>query len=69
MNVKAGAAGGEEASNNQNINLYMDPRHGTADMPQDTIITCLNFLKAVEDEMYGWRWECPMGGKKCPYRH
>ena len=38
-------------------------------MPVDTIITCQNFVKAVEDEMYGWRWECPTGGKKCVYRH
>lgn len=37
-------------------------------MPEDTIITCLSFLKAVEDEMYGWRWECP-NGAKCGYRH
>lgn len=35
----------------------------------DTIITCLHFLEAVEDEKFGWRWECPMGGEKCFYRH
>jgi hypothetical protein len=38
-------------------------------MPQDTIITCKNFLDAVEDEKYGWRWECPNNGSKCQYRH
>ena len=38
-------------------------------MPQDTIITCKNFLDAVEDDKYGWRWECPQGGVKCAYRH
>ena len=38
-------------------------------MPQDTIITCKNFLDAVEDEKYGWRWECPNKGNKCQYRH
>jgi len=37
-------------------------------MPQETIITCKNFLDAVEDEKYGWRWEC-VNGPKCPYRH
>ena len=37
-------------------------------MPEDTIITCIDFLKAVEDEMYGWRWECP-NGPKCKFRH
>ena len=35
----------------------------------DTIITCLHFLEAVEDDKFGWRWECPMGGEKCMYRH
>ena len=38
-------------------------------MPQDTIITCKFFLDAVEDELYGWRWECPNKGAKCQYRH
>jgi hypothetical protein len=37
-------------------------------MPE-TIITCLDFIEAVEDEKYGWRWECPKKGLKCPYRH
>lgn len=35
----------------------------------DTIITCLHFLEAVEDDKFGWRWECPAGGEKCQYRH
>lgn len=38
-------------------------------MPKDTIITCQHFLDAVEDDKYGWRWECPQGGSKCIYRH
>ena len=34
MNVKsAGAAGGGEAENNKQIDLYTDPRSGTTDMP------------------------------------
>lgn len=69
MNVKAaGGASNAEADNNKAIDLYVDPRTGTDNMPTDTIITCLNFLKAVEDELYGWRWECP-NGIKCAYRH
>ena len=59
---------GEEITSNQKINLYVDPRTGTVNMPE-TIITCLHFLEAVEDEKYGWRWECPAGGQKCTYRH
>lgn len=49
--------------------MYYDPRQGTTDMPEDTIITCKHFLDAVEDDKYGWRWECPNKGKKCEYRH
>lgn len=48
--------------------MYQDIRHGTDKMP-DTIITCLHFLEAVEDEKFGWRWECPKGGADCMYRH
>lgn len=58
----------EEVTSNAQINLYQDQRFGTVDMP-DTIITCLHFLEAVEDEKFGWRWECKQGGDKCPYRH
>ena len=38
-------------------------------MPTDTIITCQHFLDAVEQELYGWRWECPNKGSACQYRH
>ena len=48
--------------------MYRDPRENTPDMPE-TIITCHNFLDAVENEVYGWRWECTNGNIKCPYRH
>ena len=48
--------------------MYADPRAGTEDMP-DTIITCKHFLEDIEDEKYGWRWECPNKGVKCEYRH
>lgn len=37
-------------------------------MPE-TIITCMHFITACEDEKYGWRWECPNKGTKCEYRH
>ena len=47
------------------MDLYKDPRMGTDKMPQDTIITCKHFMDAVEDEKYGWRWECPNNGTSC----
>lgn len=30
---------------------------------------CKYFLEAVENNKYGWFWECPNGGEKCQYRH
>ena len=35
----------------------------------DTIITCRDFIEAVEQSKYGFNWECPHGGDACPYRH
>jgi len=35
----------------------------------DTDIICKNFLEALENNKYGWFWECPNGGKACKYRH
>jgi len=35
----------------------------------DTDIICKNFLEALENNKYGWFWECPNGGKQCKYRH
>jgi len=32
-------------------------------------ITCKYFIEAVENKKYGWFWDCPNGGVKCPYRH
>jgi len=32
-------------------------------------ITCKYFIEAVESKKYGWFWECPNGGNKCPYKH
>jgi len=35
----------------------------------ETDIICKNFLDALENNKYGWFWECPNGGKNCKYRH
>jgi len=35
----------------------------------DTDIICKNFLDALENNKYGWFWECPSGGKNCKYKH
>lgn len=67
--MKNKGKGGAVEEDNKKIDFYRDPREGTENMPVDTIITCKHFLDAVEDEMYGWRWECPNRGVKCQYRH
>ncbi|KAF9582605.1 hypothetical protein BGW38_010987, partial [Lunasporangiospora selenospora] len=34
-----------------------------------TEIVCKFFLEAIENQKYGWFWECPNGGTGCKYRH
>ena len=50
------------------IDLYSDPRAKIGKMP-DTIITCRDFLEAVEKNLYGFNWTCPTAGDNCQYRH
>lgn len=50
------------------IDLYSDPRAKVGKMP-DTIITCREFLDAVEKNLYGFNWTCSNGGDACQYRH
>lgn len=30
---------------------------------------CKYFIDAIEQQKYGWFWECPNGGEKCMYVH
>ncbi|KAH7727810.1 zinc finger protein [Aphelenchoides avenae] len=48
----------------------IEKKHGEKDRkrPNQTDIVCKYFLDAVEDNKYGWFWECPNGGT-CIYRH
>lgn len=50
------------------IDLYSDPRAKLGKAP-DTIITCREFIEAVEKELYGFKWNCPNGGDSCQYLH
>lgn len=50
------------------LDLYTDPRAKVGKMP-DTIITCRDFLDAVEKNLYGFNWVCPNAGDACTYRH
>jgi len=43
-------------------------KHGNEKTNATTII-CKHFLDALENNKYGWFWECPIGGKDCKYKH
>ncbi|VDO37922.1 unnamed protein product [Brugia timori] len=47
-----------------------EKKHGERDRkrPNQTDIVCKYFLEAVENNKYGWFWECP-NGDGCIYRH
>ena len=49
-----------------NINKYMDPRPPNPDRSEKM---CNHFLKACEENKYGWRWVCPNGNETCLYAH
>jgi Zinc finger C-x8-C-x5-C-x3-H type (and similar) len=53
------------------INIYKDPRdkEGVPKNADRADITCTFFIEAVENNVYGWMWECPNGGEKCTYTH
>jgi len=44
-------------------------KHGNEKVATTTDIICKLFLDAVENNKYGWFWECPAGGKSCKYKH
>ena len=46
----------------------VNKKHGSERQNQTEII-CKYFLDAVENNKYGWFWQCPAGGKDCMYRH
>ncbi|TKR92982.1 hypothetical protein L596_007524 [Steinernema carpocapsae] len=47
-----------------------EKKHGEKDRKRvnQTDIVCKYFIEAVENNKYGWFWECP-NGDKCIYRH
>lgn len=47
----------------------VDSKQDVANRNLPTKIVCKHFLEAIENNKYGWFWECPNGGKKCMYRH
>uniref|UniRef100_A0A914XSM4 C3H1-type domain-containing protein n=1 Tax=Panagrolaimus superbus TaxID=310955 RepID=A0A914XSM4_9BILA len=54
----------------QQLTEVAEKKHGDADRkrPNQTEIVCKYFLDAVEDNKYGWFWNCP-NGETCIYKH
>jgi len=48
----------------------VNKKHG-AEKTNETDIICKHFLNAVENNKYGWFWECPekKAGRECKYKH
>ncbi|KAI1721584.1 DRG family regulatory protein, tma46 domain-containing protein [Ditylenchus destructor] len=54
----------------QQLNDVAEKKHGEKDRkrPNQTDIVCKYFIEAVENNKYGWFWDCPNGGT-CIYKH
>lgn len=61
---------GMENWDEEKLKEVVEKKHGEAErkMPKTDII-CKYFLDALENNKYGWFWECPNGASKCHYRH
>ena len=57
------------AAKKQKIDIYTDPRDTPEERFAKTDIICKYFLQALEEEKYGFFWDCPNNGKNCQYRH
>ncbi|TKA60096.1 hypothetical protein B0A55_12442 [Friedmanniomyces simplex] len=42
-------------------------KHGNPKTTTDKV--CKFFIEAVENQKYGWNWQCPNGGDRCMYKH
>lgn len=62
--------GGMENWDEQQLRDAVEKKHGAANKSKPpTDIICKYFIEALEQNKYGWFWECPNGGDKCHYRH
>ncbi|CAD6918883.1 unnamed protein product [Tilletia controversa] len=60
-------AGTMEGWDQAKLDSVILSKHGNLKTTTDKV--CKFFLQAVEENKYGWFWECPNGGEKCMYRH
>ncbi|XP_059090076.1 zinc finger CCCH domain-containing protein 15 homolog [Tigriopus californicus] len=59
---------GMEGWDQTTLNEVISKKHGSEKSNATTII-CKFFIDAVENNKYGWFWQCPNGGKDCMYKH
>ncbi|CAG5096910.1 Oidioi.mRNA.OKI2018_I69.XSR.g14841.t1.cds [Oikopleura dioica] len=54
----------------EELRAAIEKKHGKSNKNAATTTDkiCNHFLQAVEDNKYGWFWDCP-NGDKCKYRH
>lgn len=63
-------AGGMDDWDENTLKDAIEKKHGAANRSKPpTDIICKFFIEALEQNKYGWFWECPNGGDKCHYRH
>lgn len=61
---------GMENWDEETLRDAVEKKHGAANKTKPpTDIICKFFIEALENNKYGWFWECPSGGSKCHYRH
>lgn len=58
-----------ESWDQEKLQSVVDKKHGGEGERVKTTIVCKHFLDALENNKYGWFWECPNGGEKCQYKH
>lgn len=65
-----GKENGMENWDEETLRDAVEKKHGAANKTKPpTDIICKFFIEALEQNKYGWFWDCPNGGNKCHYRH
>ncbi|KAK0257050.1 hypothetical protein B0A54_09762 [Friedmanniomyces endolithicus] len=59
--------GGMEDWTEEQLRGVVMSKHGNPKTTTDKV--CKFFVEAVENQKYGWNWQCPNGGDRCMYKH
>lgn len=74
-NLYEDARGAEEETKKDDMSTWDEEKlrsvvlskHGNPKTTTDKV--CKFFIEAVENQKYGWFWQCPNGGDECKYKH